>query len=331
MKINRACTTWYNENKRDLAFRKHSDPYMIWVSEIMAQQTRIESMLPYFERWINRWPTIHDLANAQIEDVLKMWQGLGYYNRARKLHEGAKLIEEKYQGKMPNSIELLREIPGIGFYTAGAIGSIAFHLRAPAVDGNVLRVTTRLLKIEEDITKKSTVDRVYNIVYEWMEDCDPSDFTQGLMEIGALVCTPKNPGCLLCPFREMCMSYKDHTQNDYPVKKATKPPTEIQLFTYYIENEKDQILISDDWSDGLMIGLSRLPQFKDKPDILSEATFIEKRKHIFSHRIWYMTCYRIKVKDINIEHTKWVNHEELSNLSMVTAHYKWIKEMEKKI
>ena len=170
---------WYKIHHRELPFRQTRDPYAIWVSEIMAQQTRIDSMLPYYRRWMERWPTVEALAKAPIEDVLHGWQGLGYYNRARKLHEGAKVVAGRYGGISRPMSNSSRTIPGTGFYTAGAIGSIAYGLRAPAVDGNVLRVTTRVLRYGEDITKKTTVDFVWRQVYDWMEGSDPAVFTPG--------------------------------------------------------------------------------------------------------------------------------------------------------
>lgn len=326
MKLNESLIQWYKENQRDLPFRQSRDPYAIWVSEIMAQQTRIDSMLPYYKRWMERWPSIEALASAEIGEILSVWQGLGYYNRARKLHEGAKKVVLEYGGRLPADVKELEKIPGIGFYTAGAIASIAYGIRAPAVDGNVLRVTARINQIGDDISKKSTVDRVYQIVYDWMGNSDPSYFTQGLMEIGALVCTPKNPGCLLCPLKEYCQSAAEGTQSNYPYKKASKRPQELTLYTYYITNSCNQLLISCDWSDGLMEGLFRLPQFETIPPALQKAEFVGKRKHVFSHRIWNMNCYVFQSDTINLEKTFWVSRDELSSLALVTAHRKWIKE-----
>lgn len=327
MKINEALTSWYQKNQRDLPFRKNKDPYAIWVSEIMAQQTRIDSMIPYWQRWMEKWPTIADLAQADEDEVLHCWQGLGYYNRARKLHEGAKKVVKNYGGKLPQDINQLKEIDGIGFYTAGAIASIAFGLRAPAVDGNVLRVTTRLLQIKEDITKKTTVDRVYQIVYDWMEDCDASDFTQGLMEIGALVCTPKSPSCLLCPLNTFCLSYAAGTQMEYPIKKAAKKPQELQLNTFFITDGQGRVLLSEDWEDGLMEGLLRLPQYAEIPLELSQAQYKETRKHVFSHRIWKMQCYTLEDATIQLAKTHWFPLKEMDTIALVTAHRKWLNKL----
>lgn len=329
MELNECLIEWYNINKRPLPFREKRDPYAIWVSEIMAQQTRIDSMIPYYQRWMEKWPTIESLAKAELDEVLQMWQGLGYYNRARKLHEGAKIVSEKYNGKLPADLEELKKIPGIGFYTAGAIGSIAFGLRAPAVDGNVLRVTTRLCQMSDDITKKTTIDQVYQIVYDWMQDSDASCFTQGLMELGALICTPKSPSCLFCPLNHFCKSYQAGTQLDYPVKKASKKPVELNVKTYLIDDGNHHILLSDDWSDGLMTGLFRLPQVAEQKKELKKAKFVGKRKHVFSHRIWNMECYRMTDSKMKLEKTRWVKVDELDSLPIVTAHRKWLDEWRK--
>ena len=321
---------WYKIHHRDLPFRQSRDPYAIWVSEIMAQQTRIDAMLPYYKRWMERWPTVEALAEAPIEDVLRGWQGLGYYNRARKLHAGAKVVVERYGGLLPADVEQLRTIPGIGFYTAGAIGSIAYGLRAPAVDGNVLRVTTRVLQYGEDITKKTTADYVWRQVYDWMEGSDPAVFTQAMMEIGALVCTPKNPQCLLCPLAPFCGAGQDGSWSQYPVKKKPKPPLELQLYTYWIENDRRQILLSDDWSDGLMEGLYRLPQAAAPLEQTDQLEYAGQRKHVFSHRVWKMECYRgqwdDQVQEMLPEHCFWIAKDQLDTLPIVGAHRKWLDE-----
>lgn len=326
MKLNEELCSWYKVHHRLLPFRQSRDPYSIWVSEIMAQQTRIESMLPYYERWMNKWPTIQSLANAKIEDVLQVWQGLGYYNRARKLHQGAQLVLQQYQGILPADITLLQSIPGIGFYTAGAIGSIAYGLRAPAVDGNVLRVTTRICEIKEDILKKKTAQQVYDIVYEWMENSDPVVFTQALMELGALVCLPKHPQCFLCPLFQFCQAGQKKETALYPVKKKAKPPVELDVYTYLIHNKEGELLISQDWSDGLMEGLVRLPQFSCPQIESTSLQQCENRKHVFSHRIWNMTCYQGILETNPWQDCFWIKESQLADLAMVSAHRKWLQE-----
>ena len=326
MNIQQELCAWYLRSHRDLPFRRSRDPYAIWVSEVMAQQTRIESMLPYYQRWMAKWPDVASLAKAPLEEVLHLWQGLGYYNRARKLHEGAKVVCQQFHGQLPVDVQQLRTIPGIGAYTAGAIASIAYGQRMPAVDGNVLRVTSRLCQIEEEITRKSTVDNVSRQVWTWMEGSDPAVFTQALMELGALVCTPKNPQCLLCPLRSACRCAQDGTWADYPVKKKAKPPQRRQLYTYWIENDRRQILLSQDWSDGLMKGLYRLPQTEIALRQTPQLSYQGHRRHVFSHRVWEMECYRGQLQSIALEDCFWVNKEELAHLPLVSAHRKWLME-----
>ena len=225
MNIQKELCEWFRENHRELIFRKDKNPYSIWVSEIMAQQTRIDSMLPYYEKWMQDYPTIESLANAPLEKVLKSWEGLGYYNRARKLHEGAKQVMCEYNGILPDDYDELLKISGIGPYTAGAIASIAYNKEIPAVDGNVLRVISRLYELEDDISKQKTIKKVREIVQDLMKGSKPSDFTQGLMELGALVCMPQVILCNKCPLNQVCHAFNNHTQMNYPIKsKAKKSP-----------------------------------------------------------------------------------------------------------
>ncbi len=325
MSYSKKLLEWYELNQRPLPFRQGGNPYHVWVSEIMAQQTRIDSMIPYYLKWIKKWPTVESLAKADIEDILHCWQGLGYYNRARKLHEGAKYLVQYHQALLPQEVNELLQVPGIGPYSAGAIASICFKKRAPAVDGNVLRVVTRNHCINQDITKKKTVDFVHQIVYENMVDSDPSIFTQALMELGALVCTPKKPQCDVCPIFDECLAFKNNNMLEFPIKKSAKKPLELNFHTYFIMNHHQQVLMSSDDSDGLMKGLWRLPQFEKPLDL--DAEFVMKRKHVFSHRIWHMNCYVGKVSDIILPYTTWVHMEELKDLAIVTGHAKWINAM----
>lgn len=325
MEFEKEIVDWYLNEKRDLPFRKTKDPYCIWVSEIMAQQTRIDSMIPYYLKWIEKWPTVQDLAEAKIEDVLKMWQGLGYYNRARKLYEGAKVIVSDYNGKMPDEFEELQKIPGIGFYTAGAISSIAFSKKYPAVDGNVLRVVSRFLKLNEDIAKKKTVEWVFDWVQKEMKETDPSDFTQALMELGAMVCTPSSPTCSLCPLHEKCLGFKSQTMLDYPIKTKAKKAQTLQYDVYLIM-QNGKILLSKDWQDGLMIDYIRLPMvLRGEKTPFTQIHPLSKSKHIFSHRIWDMEFYAAAAADFNCEFWFWASLEELKEITLVTAHEKFLK------
>ncbi len=330
MEIKEELTSWYRIHHRKLIFRESRDPYAIWVSEIMAQQTRIDTMLAYYERWVKDYPTIQALAAAPIEKVLKSWEGLGYYNRARKLHEGAQLVCEKYNGQLPRDIEALQKIPGIGSYTAGAIASIAFELRAPAVDGNVLRVISRLFLLEDDIASQKTHKKVYDMVYELMGASNPSDFTQGLMELGALICTPQNWKCDQCPLNAKCQAYKAGRQSELPMKKAKKAPDEIELITVVIAKEQG-VVLCEDWQDGLMKGFLRLPQYKQTEISTDGLRYLMRKKHVFSHRIWHMNVYLDENAQLPMKtKEQLIAWDELDQVSIVTAHRKILEQVRRK-
>ena len=195
---------WFDKNKRDLPWRKTKDPYKIWVSEIMLQQTRVDTVIAYYNRFIESFPTVEDLAAADEQDVLKHWQGLGYYSRARNLHKGAQMVREQFGGEFPKEPDKVKKIPGIGPYTAGAILSIAFNLPYPAVDGNVLRVFSRVFAIKEDIAQPQTVKLIQQKAAAYMPERHEGNFTEALMELGALICIPVSPLCLTCPLFHQC-------------------------------------------------------------------------------------------------------------------------------
>ena len=316
---------WYLENSRDLPFRKTREGYSVWVSEIMAQQTRIETMLPYYERWMSRWPTIRSLAEAQESDVLKMWEGLGYYNRARNLHHGAKMLVGEENGEFPTSYAKILKIPGIGPYTAAAIASIVYDEKVAAIDGNVSRVVSRLMKIEAEISSASAQLVVNDKMREWIEGSIPHVFTQAMMELGALVCTPKSPDCDHCPVREHCLAYGDQTTGRYPIKKAkAKVPTE-KYDCFIIQDDDGRIAVVADSDDGLMAGYYRFPVATQiNRAALKDIERIEAQKHVFSHKIWETTYYRAKT-EISFEPFSWVSEEELEALPLITAHRKFFK------
>ncbi len=323
MEIKKELCEWFVDNHRPLIFRESKDPYAIWVSEIMAQQTRIETMLPYYEKWMKDYPTIEALANAPIEKILKSWEGLGYYNRARKLHEGAKQVMNEYDGRLPQTVEELEKISGIGPYTAGAIASIAFGKEACAVDGNVLRVVSRLLELDEDITKTKTVKKVKEIVTAWMKGSNPSDFTQGLMELGALICMPQVLLCEKCPLQKKCQSYAHSTQMLYPIKTKAK---KIPVFSYktLLIIQDGKILMSQDESDGLMKGFYRLPQYEMWE--IKGYTYKYQSRHVYSHKIWEMDVYEYENGKIPHEdHTLWISLDELDDIPIIGAHLKILK------
>ena len=321
---------WYKLNKRNLAFREYSDPYAIWVSEIMAQQTQINTMLPYFEKWMKHFPTIQICADANIDDILKLWQGLGYYRRARNLHEGCQFIVKHFNGIFPDNYSDIRKVPGIGDYTASAILSIAFNKMYPAVDGNVLRVVSRVIESFDDISLSRTKSKIHSIVSEWMSDCsncDYSSFTQGLMEIGATICTPKTPKCEECPLKMKCTSYSKNTVSSIPYKSPKKSVPTHSIFTYIIIHD-NKILVSEDWSDGLMIGYFRLPYYSSRnQDLIINENYLGNVKHTFSHKKWDLFVYRADLSNPNNipPHAKWIELAHMHQLPWSTAYLKIIK------
>jgi A/G-specific adenine glycosylase len=322
--------TWYEINKRDLEFRKYKDPYAIWVSEIMAQQTQIVTMLPYFIAWMKAFPTIKDCAAADEITILKHWEGLGYYRRAQLLHQGCLFICENFDGVFPERFTDIKKIPGIGDYTAAAIASIAFNQKTPAIDGNVMRVVSRVLALDDYIEKTSTKQTIKNTVQKWMsgcETCDFGSFTQGLMEIGALVCTPKNPNCQACPLRMQCKSFQTNTQALYPKRKPRAAIPTLQfatiLFIY-----KNKILFNQDDQDGLMKGLFRLPQVPLASFKLNENyQKMGELNHTFSHKKWNLHVYQTKHSDsiFRVKNDRFIQLDLLDEIPIITAHKKILK------
>lgn len=309
---------WYYENKRELPFRNQKDPYKIWVSEIMAQQTQIVTMLPYYQRWIQSYPTVLDLANAPLDEVLKHWEGLGYYSRARNLHKGAQYLVEHHNGKLPANKQALLKIPGIGPYTASAISAIAFDLPEVTIDGNVKRVMARTLNYTENVNTQAA----YNYFETWLKhelalnQAPPGDFSQALMELGALVCTPHNVTCENCPLKELCACYRGEVAPDIPyIPKAKKSP--VHDMSAYILIKENHIMMSTDDQDGLMKGLLRLPQEKGhQKNLKVQTTLIHK----FSHLTWNINVYNKKV--LQMEHLVAIPLDRLHEQTIVTAHRK---------
>ncbi len=310
----RQCTLplldWFRKNARVLPWRSEATPYRVWVSEIMLQQTRVEAVKPYYERFLSALPDIRSLAECPEDQLLKLWEGLGYYSRARNLKAAAQQILSDYDGEMPSDVKELLRLRGIGSYTAGAISSIAFQKRAPAVDGNVLRVLTRLTRDDTDITKQTFRKKVEEAVLIAMPEEKPGEFNQALMELGALVCTPNGePKCKECPLRQSCLSHRDSCETDYPVKSGA-PPRRIEEKTVLLIRDGDRIVLRKRPAKGLLAGLYEFPGVEGRlseTEALKEAEGygftplriepLRKAKHIFSHVEWHMTGYLIRVAE----------------------------------
>lgn len=273
---------WYSLHHRSLEFRLKKDPYCIWISEIMAQQTRIEAMLPYYRRWIKQLPDIHSVAVCDDEKLHKLWEGLGYYSRCRNIKKCAIECVEKYDGKLPSTKEELLKLPGIGPYTAGAIASIAYGQRVSAVDGNVIRVFSRLYDIHEDVGKLSTKRKIEELVDDSLPEKDVSYYNQALMELGALICIPKSPRCKECPIHKYC---KTKAPELLPVK-TKKKPRKIEYKHIYILACEYKIKIVKRETPGLLFGLYGFEE--KRPDHVQKEIELTPYTHVFSHVEWNM-------------------------------------------
>lgn len=303
--------TWYDENRRKLPWREQPAPYRVWISEIMLQQTRVEAVKPYFGRFMEELPDVEALAKVEEDALLKLWEGLGYYSRARNLQKAARQIMEEYGGQMPSEYEELKKLQGIGSYTAGAIASIAFGQPVPAVDGNVLRVIARLLEYDGDIMDLSVRRDMEERLGRVMPAGRPGDFNQALMELGATVCLPNGvPQCGSCPWEDLCRARRNHSQTDYP-KKSAKRPRKIEQRTILVVQDVNRVAIRKRPERGLLAGLYEFPSldgYVAQEDVLSwlkgqgvQAVRIEKlpsSKHIFTHKEWHMTGFSVLVDEL---------------------------------
>jgi len=235
-------TQWYQDNKRDLPWRKTKDPYIIWVSEIILQQTRVEQGTPYFERFIHAFPTVKTLGNAKEQDVLKLWQGLGYYSRARNMHKAAKKIISEHNGEFPGDYESIIKLNGIGSYTAAAITSFAYNMPFPVIDGNVIRVISRIFGIDEVISSSGAKKRIELKTKEVFNYKNPGTFNQALMEYGALLCKPSNPDCKICPFASYCIAFTTGKIDEIPLKKVSSNKKN-RFFNYAVIRNNDKLIL----------------------------------------------------------------------------------------
>ena len=257
-RISSQLLSWYNKNKRTLPWRGHPDPYAVWVSEIMLQQTRVETVIPYFEKWMRLFPTVKTLAKADEQKVLNAWEGLGYYSRARNLHKAARIVEKEYKGKLPQDLDALIKLPGIGRYTVGAIASIAFGMDEPALDGNLKRVYARLFDLSIPVDSSEGETFLWKIAKDNLPKGNAGDFNQALMDLGATICVPKRPRCLTCPLMKECKAFENGTQELRPVKRSKKDvPHRIHAAGVIIKRGK--VLLAQRPSKGLLGGMWEFP------------------------------------------------------------------------
>ncbi len=314
---------WFKENSTDLPWRRERTPYRTWVSEIMLQQTRTGAVIPYFERFMQAFPDIFSLAGADEEQLMKLWEGLGYYSRARNLHRAAKQIVADYGGEFPRTAKELRTLSGIGEYTAGAIASLCFGEREPAVDGNVLRVVMRYLGSDMDIALPATKRAVTEALREVYPSGERAGrFTEALMELGEQICIPNGePRCLSCPLAEHCVALKENTRLSLP-KKSPKKERKIRPCTVFLFRHNGKYALQKRPDGGLLAGLWELPNLDGTPkDVCAyaaslglapkEALPLGEARHIFTHIEWHMTGYLIECEKAG--HFTWATAEEIQH------------------
>ena len=303
--IRAALLAFFDESARPLPWRQTRDPYAVWVSEVMSQQTRVETVVPYYHRWLDRFPDVATLADAPVDDVLKAWEGLGYYSRARNLHAAARILRERHDSAVPSSHDALRALPGVGDYTAGAVSSIAFGERRPAVDGNVRRVLARVLDLP---APSAAVLR--DVAASLVPDDRPGDFNQALMELGATICTPRSPRCGRCPITMQCAARAAGTAADRPTRTTKKRIPVIDIATAVLRNPAGRLLISRRPDGGLLGGLWCFPGAElrggDDPQAIASAVadvYVTRHgeprplgtvEHVFSHRRERYHCFVIE-------------------------------------
>ena len=341
---------WYDENKRDLPWRRSKNPYHIWVSEIMLQQTRVDTVIPYYERFLEWFPTVESLANAPEERLLKAWEGLGYYSRVRNMQTAAQQIMNEFNGEFPSTYEGISSLKGIGPYTAGAISSIAFNLPQPAVDGNVMRVLARLFEVNHDIGNPSN-RKIFQAMMEILIDPErPGDFNQALMDLGSDIEAPVNPRPEDSPVKDFSAAYKNGTMDCYPIKAAKKKPVPVYLNALVVQNAKGQFLLEKNESEKLLAGFWHFPLIEVNEvseqthdlDLFSQvaepilemgpspqASFeqdydldvnwldvsFEEVKHVFSHRKWHIQIIAGRVTETQEyadREVLWLTPEEFS-------------------
>ncbi|HEV8594234.1 MAG TPA: A/G-specific adenine glycosylase [Thermoplasmata archaeon] len=331
--LQRRLLAWYRATKRDLSFRRSKDPYAILVAEIVLQRTRVKAGLPYYERFLAAFPTVRDLAAASEADVLRVWEGLGFYGRARNLHRAAKAIVERHGGRVPADVDALRALPGIGDYTAGAVGSIAFGLPAPAVDGNVTRVLARVFRIEEDAFRGPGRRRIQDLAAELVPEDAPGEWNQALMELGATVCVPTSPRCPICPISSECAAFGGGVQASLPRKPAKREVPTVPV-VFVIARRRGAVLLVRR-ERGLHAGLFGLPGGERASDE-GERDAVRRHlsaiglqgsglrilgpvRHAFSHRTWEGSAFAARVRGTS-HGAVWVPAAKLAETPLIPLH-----------
>lgn len=345
-----ALLDWWDEGHAELPWRQRRDPYAIWVAEVMLQQTQVATVVPYYERWMARLPTVEALAAASLDEVLKLWEGLGYYSRARHLRDAAQMVVEQYDGRLPGTASELLKLKGIGRYTAGAIASIAFGEPAPILDGNVTRVLSRLFDVTDDVTATATKKRLWQLATELVPAERPGDFNQALMELGQRVCLPANPLCLHCPLSVYCLARQRGTQLERPVRPARPGTPHYDVVAAVIWQNgqigEGRFLIAQRPLDGLLGGLWEFPggkqeagetlpqalqrEIAEELDIEIEVRrFLTHVKHAYTHfritlHAFHANHLKGRPRNLGVADHAWVTLGELDNYAFAVTDRKII-------
>lgn len=325
---------WFDRHQRDLPWRNTKDPYAIWLSEVMLQQTQVTTVIPYYDRFLARFPTVESLAKAPLDDVLGLWRGLGYYSRAKNLQSAARQICAEHGGRLPSNAEALRRLPGFGRYTAGAVASIAFGEPAPIVDGNVARVFSRYFELEGAPGDREHEDRLWSLAGQWVRGARPGDLNQALMELGALVCKPVAPSCSACPLSRTCLAFAHGRVDELPARRE-RPPRKRLSLAVAIFRRGPSLLLARNEKDGLFGGLWELPSAprvgKQRPasalsSVLGCQLALERLgtiRRTLTHRDLVLELYAASGKPPHpgphYREFRWVNASQARNLGMSTA------------
>lgn len=322
---------WYDANRRVLPFRGTRDPYAVWISEIMLQQTRTDTVSGYYTRFLNRFPNIAALAQADEQEVLKYWEGLGYYSRARNLHKAAQIMQREYGGRFPTTYEGVRALPGVGDYTAAAVASIAYRLPYPAIDGNLTRVLARVHGVREDADRPSVKRLIHELGEREIDRERPGDWNQALMDLGATICVPGTPDCARCPLQAQCDAYAQGDADQLPIRAAARPPVPVDVGVGLVIAEgrvltikRDAALLKGLWTFLLCEGDSTPEGMARKLEALgmqaNRIIPLGEARHVFTHRIWNMKLYRV---DLPAMHGRtagqWADAQTLTGLPLPTA------------
>jgi A/G-specific adenine glycosylase len=326
--------SWFQTTQRDLPWRKTANPYAIWISEIMLQQTQVAVVKEYYLRWMARFPTIAALADATLEEVIKMWEGLGYYSRARNLHEAALFLVDNYGGKLPSSKEKLAQIKGLGPYTIGAILSFAFHQKAAAVDSNTVRVLSRYYGIFNDVQQSSTLKRIWEIAEKILPEDEPWLVVEGLIELGATICK-RDPNCQACPLREKCVAYNQGSQRLLPKKEKKVEIKSLSRQVFVIVFE-EKLLVKKERAGKVMADLYEFPYFDIQMKKIFPFPFAAKKLNNLPKIKQSFTRFRVMlhptlwqaIEKFDVPEYEWVSRQEIHRLPFSSGHKKVLKLLE---